>query len=148
MITRPLDIASRLRTAPRNFDFMFYVDVMFLALFFILFGSRFVLAPGLDLTLPQVVGAQRGAALTTAYVSVPHSGQIFTENGLLNLAQFRNWLKIKAKQERQPSLLICAGNDVPNGAIVEITSAAYAAGFVRVQEAALDPAARAGGSAR
>ena len=148
MIARPLDIASRLRPPPRNFDFMFYVDVMFLALFFVLFGSRFVLAPGLELTLPQIAGAQRGAALTTAYVSVPHAGQFFTENGLLNMSQFRNWLKIKAKQDKQPSLLICADSNVPNGAIVEITSAAHAAGFVRIQEAALDPATRSVGSGR
>jgi biopolymer transport protein ExbD len=148
MISRPLDIASRLRPAPRNFDFMFYVDVMFLALFFILFGSRFVLAPGLELTLPQVVGAQRAAALTTAYVSVPHAGQIFTENGLINQVQLHNWLKVKAQQDKQPSLLISAGAGVPNGAIFEIASAAYAAGFLHVQEAALDPNPRAGDLSR
>src|SRR5207248_1917121 len=63
MITRPLDLAAKLRPEPRNFDFLFLVNGGLLVLFFLLFESRFVLAPGLglDLHLPEVPGARSGA---------------------------------------------------------------------------------------
>lgn len=62
MIVRPLDLASRLRPEPRDFDALFYVNAGMLALFFSLFGSRFVIAPGLELDfqVPVVAGAGRG----------------------------------------------------------------------------------------
>ena len=95
MITRPLDLASRLRSAPRNFDALFYVNVGALALFFAMFGSRFVLAPGLglDFRMPVLAGAMAGAATTQRVVSVLPSGQIFAADGLLNMAQLREWLQ-------------------------------------------------------
>ena len=59
MITRPLDLAAKLRPEPRRFDALFYVNVGVLALFFLVFGSRFVLAPGLglDFKLPEMPAA-------------------------------------------------------------------------------------------
>jgi len=141
MITRPLDIASHLQPPPRSFDALFYINGGVLALFLMFFGSRFVLAPGVDLQLPEVPGAVRGAALTTAYVSVLRSGQIFTEEGLVTMAQLQAWLKTRAQQNKTPSLLIRADRDVPMHAVTDIAAAAYAAGFVHVQEAAQDPTA-------
>ena len=59
MLTRPLELASRLRPAPRGLAWPFLVNAGLLVLFFSLFGSRFVLAPGLgvDFRLPTVAGA-------------------------------------------------------------------------------------------
>ena len=45
MITRPLDLAAKLRPPPRSFDALFWVNVGVVVGFFALFGSRFVLAP-------------------------------------------------------------------------------------------------------
>lgn len=142
MITRPLDLASRLHPEPRNFDALFYVNVGLLVLFFAIFGSRFVLAPGLevDLKIPQVAGARAGATTTTCHISVLRSGQILTYGGLLTMAQLPDWLKTWAKKDREPALLIRASADVPSGDIYRITSMAHAAGFVRVVLAAEDSA--------
>ena len=76
MITRPLDLASRLRPPPRSFDSLFFVNVGVIALFFFVFGSRFVLAPGLgvNFTLPELRGADAGAARTTHVISVARPG--------------------------------------------------------------------------
>ena len=56
MITRPLDLASKLRTEQRSLDALFWVNVGILVLFFTLFGSRFVLAAGLgvNFSLPEM----------------------------------------------------------------------------------------------
>jgi len=94
MITRPLDLSSRLRAVPRSFDALFWVNVGALVLFFGLFGSRFVLAPGLgvDFYLPELGGAKGGSVRTTHVISMVRSGLIFTDDGALPLEQIGGWL--------------------------------------------------------
>lgn len=130
MITRPLDLASKLRPEPRNFDFLFYVNAGLLVLFFMLFGSRFVLAPGLgvDFKLPEMPGAMAGAMVTTSTISIKSSGQIFAD-GLLSMAQLREWLKTEAKKTKRPSLLVRMSAGVPVSVQTDIVSAAREAGF-------------------
>ncbi len=148
MITRPLDLAARLRREPRNFDFLFYVNAGLIGLFFFLFGSRFVLAPGLgvDFRMPEMAGARAGAAPTERVISVLPSGQIFAANGLLNMVQLREWLKAEASKLREPSLLVRASAGVPLAQLADIVSAATEAGFTRVVVGAEEPreAARGG----
>ncbi len=134
MITRPLDLASRLRPEPRSLDYWFYVNAGLIVLFFSLFGSRFVLAPGLgvDFEMPRIAGARAGAVTTERVISVRPAGQIFAANGLLNIAQLREWLRSEAGKLREPSLLIRASADVPVSELAEIVGAAREAGFVRV----------------
>lgn len=144
MITRPLDLASKLRREPRNLDPIFYVNVGALVLFFLVFGSRFVLAPGLgvDFKLPEMPGALPGA-LTTSTISVKNSGQIFAD-GLLSMAQLREWLKVEAKKNKHPSLLVRMSAGVPVSVQNEIVSAAREAGFgSNITLAAEEPAGNA-----
>ena len=142
MITRPLDLASRLRPLPRSLDALFFVNVGLLVLFFFLFGSRFVLAPGLgvDFRMPELAGAQAGAATTQRVISVLPSGQIFAD-GLLNMAQLRTWLKAEAAKLKQPSLLVRASAGVPLSELADIIGVAREAGYVRVVVGAEEPAA-------
>jgi len=130
MITRPLDLAAKLRPPPRSFDALFYVNVGVLALFFLMFGSRFVLAPGLgvDFKLPEMPGALASAVTTTSTISVKNSGQILAD-GLLSMAQLREWLKLEAKKNKHPSLLVRMSAGVPVSVQNEIVSAAREAGF-------------------
>jgi biopolymer transport protein ExbD len=141
MITRPLDLGAKLRTAPRNLDAMFYVNVGTLALFFLVFGSRFVLAPGLglDFRMPELTGALAGAASTERVISVLPSGQIFAADGLVNMAQLREWLKAEAKGLKNPALLVRASAGVPLSELAGIVSVARDAGFVRVVVGAEEP---------
>ena len=145
MITRPLELASRLRPEPRNFDALFYLNVGVLVLFFLVFGSRFVLAPGLgvDFQLPVMPGALAGAVTTTSTISVKNSGQILAD-GLLSMAQLREWLKAEARQNKRPSLLVRMSAGVPVSVQNEIVSAAREAGFgSNITLAAEEPAAPA-----
>jgi len=98
MITRPLELSSRLRVAPRSFDALFWVNVGALVLFFGLFGSRFVLAPGLgvDFYLPELGGARGGAVRTMHVISMVGSGLIFTDDGALPLEQIEGWLAVQS----------------------------------------------------
>jgi len=131
MIARPLDLASRLKQPPQGTPALHYVNVGLLVLFFSLFGSRFVLAPGLgvDFQLPQQAGAHGGAAQATNVISVLRSGQIFTDEGLADMGQLKKWLKAKAARDPRPTLLIRASSEVTLSELMQIEGAAHEAGF-------------------
>jgi biopolymer transport protein ExbD len=147
MITRPLDLASRLRPEPRNFDFVFLVNGALIGLFFVLFGSRFVLAPGLglDFQMPEIAGARAGAVATTHLITVNSSGLIFLPDGPADLSRLRDWLSAEGKKSRHPTLLVRAGSGVSGGLVATITSAAREAGFSVVWGAEELRAPRSGG---
>lgn len=140
MIARPLDLASRLRPPPQGMGALHYVNVGLLGLLFALFGSKFVLSPGLgaDFELPRVAGARAGAVQTPFYINVLRSGQIFTDDGLVDMAQLRDWLKARAAGGSHPALLIRASTGVTLSELVDIQGAARDAGFGRVLVGAED----------
>jgi len=129
MITRPLDLASKLRPEPRNFDFLFFVNGCLLVLFFNTFGSRFVLAPslGVDFKLAQISDA--GMAQTTHHISVKRDGMIFADNGQITLQQLRAWLDAQKKVTKQPVLLVLEDADVQMSVLTDISTVAHQAGF-------------------
>ncbi len=149
MITRPLDLSSRLRPPPRGFDVLFCVNVGLLVFFFLFFGSRFVLSPGLgvDFQLPQVPGANAGAQMTTHMITVENAGQIFVGDGVRRMDELQEWLNAQVKTEKHPSLLVRASAGVPTEIVWRILGMARSAGF-SVTLAADEPArAPAQGSA-
>lgn len=150
MITRPLDLASRLAPPPRRMEYVFFINVGLVALLFIAFGSRFVLAPGLPGTfLPEAAKAREGAIPPTAYVSVRASGQILTQDGLMTLAQLEAWLRVKQASSRtafatrgvRPVLLILADGGLPTATLAQIVSTASTSGYTSTIIAAREPAA-------
>jgi biopolymer transport protein ExbD len=138
MITRPLELASRLRPEPRNFDFLFWINAGLIVLFFSLFGSRFVLAPGLgiDFQLPRVPAAYADEAQSTDYITVKRGGLLLvSDRGQISLAQLRGWLaeqmeaKKKARETKRPILLVRTDASVEMSVLAEIMSTAREAGF-------------------
>jgi ABC-type transport system involved in cytochrome c biogenesis permease subunit len=144
MITRPLELSARLRPEPRNFDWLFFVNAGLLGLFFALFGSRFVLTPGL--VLAPIAGADANARAPTHVISVVDAAQVFAGDGLRKITDLREWLGKQATTAKAPLLLVRSGAETPLAVLAEISSAANAAGF-EVLLAASEPGAgaRAGG---
>ena len=136
MIARPLNLEARLRPPPRNLDWLFLVNGAMIMLFFTLFGSRFVLAPGLAITLPTMQAGTMTAAPASAVVSVPRANMILFEDSLLTLPQLRTRFAGYVKGRRGLSLLVRPDRDVPMQTLVEIAEAAAAAGFAPVTIAA------------
>jgi biopolymer transport protein ExbD len=131
MITRPLDLSAKMRPEPRNFDWLFFVNAGLLVLFFSLFGSRFVLAPGIgvDFRLPSAVGAEANARRTTHMIDVSNAGQILTEDGWRTMPELKEWLRVQATATKSPVLLIRAEGQVPLSLTTEIAGAAKPVGF-------------------
>jgi biopolymer transport protein ExbD len=135
MIARPLDLASNLRRQPRSFDWVFFVNFGMIALFFVLFGSRFVLSPALavggeDLRLSTVQEGTTSLVASTLAVSVKANGQIFVDpNGLVNYEQLRVWLADRAKRSRGATLMIYPDKAVPFDEVAKIAVAAKEVGL-------------------
>lgn len=138
MITRPLNLSSRLKPPPRGFEFLFFVNAGLIALFFVLFGSRFVLSPGLglDFNVPVVVTAVPGAVATDVVVAVKGADMAFVEGAKVNFAGLRQYLAERAKDQAGMRLLVQADATLPARELAEIYDMARAAGFASVQIAA------------
>jgi biopolymer transport protein ExbD len=131
MISSPLNLGGHLRGQPMRLDALFYVNVGLLAVFFTLFGSRFVLAPGLgvDFLVPSIAGAGAGARTTTHQITVRRSGQILADDGLVTIKQLEDWLHREKGRTRAPSLLVLASVGVPSDEVADIVGVAQKAGF-------------------
>jgi len=135
MITRPLELSARLRPSPKSFDFIFLVNGGLIALFFVLFGSRFVLSPGLrvngrEFHLPSSPSALVGAIPTSVVISVTSSELIFVEGGMVrSTAQLREWLNAQGKKQPGAALLVQADDSVSQKVIVEIYDLAAQSGL-------------------
>lgn len=134
MITRPLDLASRLRPAPRGLDALFYVNVGALALFFAVFGSRFVLAPGLavDFALPRASAAGTAARITDLVIAVPASDMAVVEGAVLDFKALEVWLKKRGGEDaggRSRRLLVQASASLPARDLATLYAMAADAGF-------------------
>ena len=141
MITRPLELASRLRPAPRSFDWLFFVNAGLIVLFFSLFGSRFVLAPGFTV-LPSITGANANARIATHHITVQGERQILAGDGVRDLPGLKAWLVAQARASKEkPVLLVVAKQDVDLDLIARIASVADEAGF-ELQIASVEPRAR------
>ncbi len=136
MITRPLDLSSKLRPAPRSMDTLFYVNVALLGLFFVLFGSRFVMSPGIELLrpefdLPESEGGGGMAINTTAVISVLGPNMVFTGEGRMSFSELEAWLPTQVARggEQESRLLVRADAQVPASDLLRLSDIATAAGF-------------------
>jgi biopolymer transport protein ExbD len=135
MIARPLDLASHLRRQPRSFDWVFFVNFGLIALFFVLFGSRFVLSPALAVN-GEDIRLSTASEMTVTYtavryaVSIKANGQIFVDpNGLVNFEQLRRWLSDRAKLSPGARLMIYSDKAVPVDDVLKISTAAIEVGL-------------------
>ena len=138
MITRPLDLLSKLRPAPRNFDFLFLMNGGLIALFFTLFSSHFVLSPGLrvnntDLMLPSSPDALVNPKATPVSVSVYANGQVWGDGGLIPPLKLVEWLATQAKKAPGSTLLVIMDTRAPMNVFTDISDAAKAGGFSDIQ---------------
>lgn len=129
MITAPLNLEARLRKAPRNFDALFYVNLGVLLLMFSLFGSRFVMLPGVNVVLPQLAHRNWTEQAGSLRVLIQHDGQIAFEGGFCSLEVFRERLReIAAKRAGEVSLIVQADQMVPYHRVFELSAVALELG--------------------
>jgi len=144
MITRPLDLQSKLRPPPASFDFLFWVNGALIAMFFVFFGSRFVLSPGMglgqiDQLLPANANAVAGAVPTQLTLNITQGEKLYVDTGFVTFEQLKDWLATESKTHPGATLLVRANPSNPTKLLFKITEAANAVG-IKVQLAGLDRA--------
>jgi len=138
MITRPLNLSSHLKPPPRSFESLFYVNGGLIVLFFVLFGSRFVLSPGLglDFKVPALPGSMEGAASTDVVIAIKGADMAFVEGAKVNFTGLRQYLFKRAEGQPGLRLLVQADAALTTGDLTEVYDMARVAGFSSVQIAA------------
>lgn len=145
MITRPLQLSDKLRPPPRSMDPLFYANVVLLGLFFALFGSRFVLSPGIELLQPEfaIPASEGGGSVgvsTMAVISILGPNMVFTEEGRMSLGELAVWLPTQVARagEQESRLLVRSDVRVSAADIMKISDLATRSGFTGVQLALED----------
>ena len=147
MITRPFELESRLSPPPRDLDFVVWVNVAVIVLFFGLLGSRFVLAPGLligsgneGFALPATTGLQHSPTASVV-VSYRQDDVILFEGAIVKLPELQQRLEAYAKQHPGEVLLLLADKHVSAQAVTDLAAMAQSVGFAYVLMAGETPVA-------
>lgn len=144
MITRPLELETRLSPAPRDLDFVAWVNVGVIVLFFTLLGSPFVLAPGLPIgvdgqnvtELPHVAGASEHSGAASVVVTYRRDNVILFEGGMYTLAELQKHMEGYTKTHANAVMLVRADRQVSMQQFLELCEMARSVGFVNVLVAA------------
>lgn len=145
MITRPLELESRLSKPPRDFDVVCWVNVGAIALMFGLLGSRFVLAPGLavavdgqpaGIELPEVSVGSQGSGAASVVVSYRRDNVLLFEGGMYSLPELRKQMGGYVRTHPGAVLLVRADRQVSMQAFLDLCDMARKEGFASVLVAA------------
>ncbi len=147
MITRPLELESRLSPPPRDLDSFAWVNVGVIVLFFSLLGSPYVLAPGplIDVSrqgaidLPQAGTTAEGTRGPSVVVSYRRDNVILFEGGMYTLPELKKHMEGYAKEHPGAVMLVLADKQVSVQDFLKLCDAARALGFASVQAAAAPP---------
>ena len=128
MITQPLELDKHLRPPPRSFDVFFYVNVGVLALFLSLFTTKFVLEPGVPISVPVVENATGMAQIAGLVVNLQRDNLILFEGGRYSMDGFKQRLGEVVAEKGPRRLLLRVDKQASSQALVTFTAAALAAG--------------------
>jgi len=142
MITQPLELASKLRSPPRDFDVFFWANGALIVLFFALLGSRFVLAPGMplkvgesaEIELPRIGSTVQGAA--SVVVSYRRDEMLLFEGGIHDIRDVRPKLADYVKAHPGAVLLVRVDKQVSMQGFLALCDLAREVGFANVLVAA------------
>lgn len=133
MITRPLDLESKLSPPPRDLDTMFWVNVGVVMLFFSVLGSQFVLASGelvQVMELPRISSPSQGA--TSVVVSYRRDNMVLFEGGIYTLGDLQPRMEQYVKEHPGAVMLVRFDQAVSLQGFMDLCDLARKAGFANV----------------
>ena len=140
MITRPLDLESRLRPPPRDLDLVAWVNVGLIVLFFGLLGSRFVLAPGLVIGVADQGAADaarpastlEGAGPASVVVTFRRDNVILFEGGMYSLPELEKQMRAYVRKHPGAVMQVNADRQVSWQSILALCDVAKSVGFANI----------------
>ncbi|MEZ5276715.1 MAG: biopolymer transporter ExbD [Opitutaceae bacterium] len=139
MKARPFDFEAQLHPKSRRMDPVPFIDACLIAIFFSLFGSSYVFAPGITLRLPHSRTAAADALPIYEVLTVGEiegSERILFDGRIFNLETFGQSLLSAGQERNETTLLVRVGEDVSVGTLSRVCDIARAAGFLEIQIAA------------
>lgn len=138
MISSPIQLTKHLRKPERRFDFVPFVDLCIIGVFFALHSSPFLFAPGVTIDLPSADAENITGAPATAVMTVRDNNLIIFKGQIFRRETLRSKLQEYVKPKRMPEtiLLIKADKGVDVQLLMFIFEEARKAGFTQVQVAA------------
>jgi len=121
-------LVRTLRIHPALFNVVPLINVVFLVLVFFALSSRFVLQPGMAITLPVsgfTLGPQRDAKIVS--VTAAPVPSIYFRDQKVTIPELRDQLAEKRGKER--SLIIKADRGTPYDLVVQITNEGLKLGY-------------------
>ena len=139
MKVRPFNFEAHLRRKSRRLDPVPFIDACLMAIFFTLFGSTYVFAPGVTLNLPTSRTATLDALPVYEVLTVGEiegSERILYDGRIFNLETFEKSLIGSASERSGVTLLVRMDEDVSVRTLSELCDIARGVGFREVQIAA------------
>lgn len=134
MITRPLELQSRLKAPSKRINSLAFFDVLLIAFFFSMLSSHFVLSPGLTINLPT---GGSGAGLPASAVLTVHTDEMLLFDGrILNMTGLAGALREHVKGPGEANLLIRFDRHVSIQTLLGVAEVARTEGVARIQLAA------------
>lgn len=125
-----------------SLNFWPFFDLCVIGLFATLYGSNFVIAPGISIDLPRANHIQSSVAQRLEVMSVDEvSGeeQIYFEDRLLKLKTLEKMLRIRGEISENVALLIRIDGSVSAQTFTSILEIAESAGYRNIQWATENP---------
>ncbi len=129
MITRPLDLESRLSPPPRDLGFVAWVNVGLIVLFFGLLGSRFVLATGVPVGTDALTTGVPGPNVVVSYRG---PNVILFEDGIYNMADLRRQMERYIKAHPGAVVLLQMDGQAPLQAFVDLSRLVKELGYANL----------------
>jgi biopolymer transport protein ExbD len=143
MITRPLDLQSKLSAPPRDTDVLFWLNVGAVVVFFGLLGSRFILGTGVQvqlgdqpaqLDIPRTNVVAQGSA--SVVVSYRRDNMVLFEGGIYELRDLHIPMEKYAREHPGSAMLVRVDKQVSVQGLLDLFDLAKQAGFAQVLLAA------------
>lgn len=129
MISRPLDLESRMSPPPRDLNFVAWVNVGLIMLFFSLLGSKFVLATGVPIGTDALV---MGVSGTNAIVKYRGPNMVLFNDGIYTMADLRKQMERYIKEHPGAVVLLEIDGQAPVQAFVDLSHLAKELGYANL----------------
>jgi len=144
-LINPLGLEGSLKGANSRAGWVPWVDCLLIGLGFVLLGSRFLFAPGVEIQLPSFGGPLPGVPVASV-LSVRSGNMVIFEDAVFTERGLEAYLAEEKVRRAQVSLeeldrgvmLVQVDRDVSMQVFLRICEIAYASGFSKIQVASVE----------
>ncbi len=140
MLTSPFELNKHVKELAINFDPLPFIDICIIAFFLTLNSSRFLMAPGISISLPEIGSSSLTGSPIAAVMTVRENNSIIFEGEIFSIESLSNKLMtyLEESQIQRSTLLIKVDKNVSIQNLLKISNIARNAGFNNAQIAAIE----------